>query len=224
MALGAGEYVREVEARFLELEGRGFALSAQDVGRVLAWHADGVPLRVVLSALEEADRKRRSELTAERLTLGRLTRAVESAMKRRLERVASPVAAYGAVPPAPALAPSNASRDASQDTPWRALEEALGNQAELGALVAARAALAACKAERRDVWQAAEEVDRLMIERLTADLSEDARAELMATLPPPEASASEEARAERHAFLWARALRERFAVPELVSVLLGGGR
>lgn len=215
MALGAGEYVREVEARFLELEGRGFALSAQDVGRVLAWHADGVPLRVVIAALEEADRKRRAELSADRLTLGRLTRAVENAMKRRLERVASPVAMYGATVTAPA--PEN-------DNPWRLLEGALGRVAEPGALVSVREALAVRKAEGQDVWQAAEEVDRLVVERLTADLSDETRAELMATLPPPEVFASEEARAERHAFLWARAVRERFGVPELVSVLLGGGR
>lgn len=215
MGLGVGEYVREVEARFIELEGRGFALSAQDVGRVLAWHADGVPLRIVLSALEEADRKRRAELNAERLTLGRIARSVDAAMKRRLERVASPVAAYGTRAKAQDLGGS-----------WRALEEALGHeQGRAGAVLAtAKAALVEKKAAGLDLWQAAEEVDRLVIERLTDELSETTRAELVATLPPPEVFASEEARAERHAFLWARALRERFGVPELVSVLLGGGR
>lgn len=211
MAVGAGEYVREVEARFLELEGRGFALSAQDVGRVLAWHADGVPLRVVLAALEEADRKRRAELNAERLTLGRIVRSVDAAMKRRLERVASPTVAYRTGAPA------------TGDDSWRALEEVLGDGRWSAVLAPARAALVEKKAAGQDPWQAAEEVDRLVVERLTEELTESARAELMATLPPPEASASEEARAERQAFLWARAVRERFGVPELVSVLLGGG-
>lgn len=222
MALGAGEYVREVEARFLELEGRGFALSAQDVGRVLAWHGEGVPLRVVLAALEEADRKRRAELNAERLTLGRIARSVDAAMKRRLERVASPVAAYrneanpaASSPVAPAAAGDS----------WRTLGDALGEgQGRAGAVLAsAKAALVEKKAAGQDLWQAAEEVDLLVIERLTAELTESERAELMATLPQPEATASEDARAERHAFLWARAVRERFGVPELVSVLLGGG-
>lgn len=217
MALGAGEYVREVEARFLELEGRGFALSAQDVGRVLAWHADGVPLRVVLAALDEADRKRRAELKAERLTLGRLARTVDAAMKRRLERVASPVASYASAQGAAASATGDA---------WSALDAALGaaNDAAATVVVWARDLLAARKAEGVDVWQAAEELDGLLVERLAAELSDAERSVLLATLPPPEASASEDARAERRAFLWARVVRERFAVPELVPVLLGGGR
>lgn len=205
MGLGVGEYVREVETRFLELEGRGFALSAQDVGRVMAWYWDGVPLRTVLAALDEADRRRRAELKAERLTLGRIARSVEAAMKRRGERVASPVATYAAEP----------------GDPWRLLDLALGANA---AAEFARAALSQAKASGQDVWQAAEGVDRLVVERLEAELSALEREAILASMPAPEASASEEARAERQAFLFARALRARHQVPELVGVLLGGGR
>lgn len=207
MVTGAGEYVREVEARFLELEGRGFALSAQDVGRVLAWHAEGVPLRLVLAALDEADRRRRAELGSERLTLGRLTRSLEAAMKRRGERVASPVVTYAAA--------SGAAPDE-----WSKMLMALGRG---DASAWARTLVEAARDAGEDPWQAAEMVDRQVLDHLLTNTSLEERLAIEATLPQPELHASPETRAERRLFLLGKALRQQHEVPDLVGILLGYG-
>ena len=47
------EYLRDIEERFVALRGRGMLLSPRDLALVRRWHREGVPLRIVLRALEE---------------------------------------------------------------------------------------------------------------------------------------------------------------------------
>ncbi|TNF23634.1 MAG: hypothetical protein EP329_27040, partial [Deltaproteobacteria bacterium] len=59
-------YLGAVEARYVALRGRGYALSARDVERVEGWRTSGVPLFVALRVLEDGVREfRRAWRTGE---------------------------------------------------------------------------------------------------------------------------------------------------------------
>ena len=47
------EYLRDIEQRFVALRGRGFMLSPRDLSIVERWYGQGIPLRIVLRALED---------------------------------------------------------------------------------------------------------------------------------------------------------------------------
>jgi hypothetical protein len=47
------EYLRAIEQRFIALRGRGFMLSPRDLDIVERWRGAGVPVRIVLRALED---------------------------------------------------------------------------------------------------------------------------------------------------------------------------
>jgi hypothetical protein len=212
-----GAYLREVEALFVARVGRGFAMSASDVGRALKWHADGVPLRIVLGILDEAVRRRAAEGTGRRLTLGQLERSVAAAMKRRAERMVT-----GAAAPAATAAVSDG---------WTKLKGALeaAGRASEGALrselrgVWTRVKKA--EAEGRDAWVVAAEVDELLSGKLEGLLEAEGRVAMAAQVAAKvgdRAKMSAAAWAEREVFERACYLRQRFGVPELVAVMLGG--
>jgi hypothetical protein len=220
-----GEYLRLVETRYLELVGRGFAMSARDVGRLMRWHEAGVPLRVVMGALDEVAKKRGSDIKdgTEGLTLGHLERTIEAAMKRRGERVSAgvsePVAAYESTPGQGA---------------WRVMREALGkavaanaaNESVVASLHEALSEVASREAEVADAWVVAEAVDGSLSEALMSRLNEAERLTMdreLAIKAQRESSASQAALAEALAFERGRYLRRHFGVPELMALLLERG-
>lgn len=209
-----GDYLAAVEGRFVALRGQGFALSARDVGRVLAWQRDGVPLRVVLMVLEEAMRRWRHDGARRAPTLGLMERSVEAAMKRRAERM----------PATPAGASSD--EDALWDRLLRTVVEAgqVADDAVRRALREVWRALGKARAARMDPWVIAAELDQALVERLSVLLDEVERATLEGA--STEAAhrigrrMSHEALAERVLLERARRVRERFGVPELIAVAL----
>lgn len=225
MGSGMGEYLRLVETRYLELVGRGFAMSARDIGRLMRWHEAGVPLRIVMGALDEVAKKRGSDVKdgAEGLTLGHLERTIEAAMKRRAERVSSsvsvsePVATYAA-------APGNG--------PWQLLREALvASINKSGALATdplheALSEVAAREAEGADPWAVAEAVDVALGEALLTRLTDAQRLAMdreLAIKAQRAGSSSAAALVEALAFERGRYVRRHFGLPELMALLLERG-
>jgi len=208
-------FLREIETRFVVLRGRGFALTARDVGRVLDWSARGVPLRVVMQVLEEAMRRWRADGAKRAPTLGGLERSIEAAMKRRAERVVSQVDDAGA--------------DGSE---WaklkRAVEVAGVAQTEESARTLLRRVWATLKREeeaKADAWVVAARLDVELAEAFDVLLVGDARGEMARAVEDAVAQAggnmSNAAASERRLFERARWTRRRYGLPELVGVLLG---
>ncbi len=208
-----GEYLKVVEARFVALRGRGFAMSAKDVGRVLEWHARAVPLRVVMQVLEDAMRKWRADGARRAPTLGMLERSVEAAMKKRAERSVVQTQDTGAV-----------------GDEWSrlrgAIEVAGAAQSDERGRAALRRIWASLKREeeaKADAWGVAARLD-VEIADAFAELVDDheaLRREVEAALVKAGANMSPAARAEREWFERAQWLRARYALPDLVGVLLG---
>lgn len=206
-------YFKAIEAQFIALQGRGYAISGRDVGRVLAWRAQGVPLRLVVGQLQQSFSERRNPVADRPASLGMVARDVEAAMRRRAER----------------QVPASVSEPSPSERGQRiALIEStlvgVGQRADPRARPALREAWRRLRElADQDVspWRVADELDALIGAALAKLLDERARAELEAAIDArvnPHMDA--EARAEKVAFELARALRERFAVPELLGVLL----
>ncbi len=209
-------YLREIEMRFVVLRGRGFALSARDVGRVLEWSARGVPLRVVMGVLEEAMRRWRADgARGVRRRSAGIERSIDAAMKRRAERVISKA------------------DDAGQDgTEWarlrRAVEVAGSAQSDEAARAILRRAWATLKREeeaKADAWAIAARLDVELAEAFEAIITDGDRPALAREVEDALALAgghmSNAAATERRLFERARWTRRRYALPDLVGVLLG---
>lgn len=215
-----GPFLKAIEGRFVALRGRGYSLSARDVGRVMAWHAEKVPLPVALRVIDEAMLKWRRDGARRAPTLGGLERSVEAAMKRRAER--GVVAAEARV----AAKPSGE---------WARLKEALAEAGRAtdhagakGVLRDAWREVKAAEGGALDAWELAAALDERLVVALGELLAAGERAKMEAEVEALLAAAgaprmSQGARAERAAFEMARWVRARFAVPELVQVLLEGG-
>lgn len=219
--LALGPYLKALEGRFVALRGRGYSLSARDVGRVMTWHAEGVPLFVALRVIDEAMLKWRRDGAKRAPTLGGLERSVEAAMKRRAERGVAV-----------------ALEDAAQAKPsdeWARLKDALAEAGRAtqdgGAKAALRSAwreVKGAEAGAGDPWELAAALDERLVVGLGELLPAAERAKMAADVETGLAAVgaakmSQGARAERAAFEMARWVRAHFAVPELVRVLLEGG-
>lgn len=208
-------YLRDIESRFVALRGRGFALSARDVARVLKWRNDGVPLRTALGVIDEAMRRWRADGARRSPTLGGLERSVQAAMKRRAERVI-------------ATAPIEPKAGADEWTQLRGAIEAAGAaQADERSRSILRRAWATLRAEEKkggDAWAIAARLDVELVEAcmsvLTGPEREAMNAAARAGLSRAGGQMSEAARAERTRFEEAHWTRERFGIPDLVGVLL----
>lgn len=213
----AARYLRDIEARFVALRGRGFALSARDVGRVLAWRAGEVPLRVALGVIEEAMRRWRADGARRTPTLGGLERSIQAAMKRRAERLMMNAA--------------TSESDARGGDEWSrlrgAIEAAGAAQGDARARSILRRAWATLKREEAagaDAWATAARLDAELVEAVMA-LFDEADTEAMyaavsAGLRRAGGEMSEAARVDRIRFEEARWTRERFGIPDLVGELL----
>jgi hypothetical protein len=92
-------YLREVERHFLRRRGAPLLISPRDWALALAWYEEGIPLSVVLAAIDEVfDRASESETSTRRpRTLAYCARAVEGIWRERQSRTLTPegVAAPG---------------------------------------------------------------------------------------------------------------------------------
>lgn len=223
---GEDGYLRAVEARALALRGRGYALSATDVDRIVRWQGEGIPLGLVLETLEAAVRRARGAGKASRrpVSLGSVERGLQAAMRARAERlgpVAHPVAETGGV---------EAEAGAATRSAWTALKAVVvaAGECQTNALIkdALREvwrALSAAEKRGEDPWMRAVALDQLLgaagVEALGESEREAVMGEVRAGLG--RGSMSREARAERESFELFQRVRERFGIPELLEVLLG---
>lgn len=226
VSLGADDgYLRAVEARALVLRGRGYALSATDVDRIVRWQREGIPLGLVLETLEAAARRARGAGRASRrpVSLGGVERGLQAAMRARAERLG---------PSGHAVVAAGAEVQAEPATPtaWAALRTAVAAAGECQtnafikqALREAWRALSAAEKRDDDPWMCAVALDQLLGAAGVGALGESEREavtrEVRAGLG--RGSMSREARAERESFELFRRVRERFGIPELLEVLLG---
>lgn len=198
----------------MALRGRGFALSARDVGRALSWYERGVPLRLALEVIEDALRRWRTDGGLRQPTLGGMERTIQAAMKRRAERRVLETTDSGADPEAfeRLKAAVEAAGRACDDERQRAI------------LRQTWTALGRSEAGGQDPWTVAPELDQRQLESFEAFLSAAERAERdrdvaeVVARSPQRMSAA--ALSERRAFETAAWTRTRFGLPDLIGVLL----
>jgi hypothetical protein len=58
-AADSDDYFLEIESRFAELRETPFVFSAKDWALMKSWHDDGIPLAIVLEAIDSCFEKRR---------------------------------------------------------------------------------------------------------------------------------------------------------------------
>ncbi|MDP6946299.1 MAG: hypothetical protein QF464_19275 [Myxococcota bacterium] len=221
------EYLRTVEQRFVALRGRGFMLSPRDVALVERWRAGGVPVRIVLRALEDGFRAfvdRNSAGAPLPTALAYFENQVDKAALLWRERTMSWSPATAEVSP-----------DAQANRRTALLERAMAAVTEAGQLVEEDT----IKAVLRDVWRRLRQsvdrddeepwaliarLDRDMVGGVEAVLDSQTRATLRANAEAHVSlhggtSMSATARATRIEETLITAIRERVGLPDLVQVV-----
>jgi len=221
------EYLRAVEQRFVALRGRGLMLSARDVALVERWRTDGVPLRIVLRALEEGVRNfvdRNVSGTPLPSALAYYESQVDKTALLWRERTMSWSTGSAEVAP-----------EAAAERRVSLIDGALAAISEAGQRIEAPA----IKAVLRDVWrslrqsadQSGEEpwaliarLDGDMVERVEATLEQETRAALRARAEAhvdarAGGAMSPGAREARVGQVMAAEVREHVGLPDLVQVV-----
>lgn len=220
------EYLRAVEQRFVELRGRGFMLSARDLQLVERWRQAGVPLRIVLRALEDGvasflDRNVSGMPLPSSLAYfeNQVDKAAALWRERTMSwgKVAQPGTASAEGPERSGLLEGvmsvvMASGQACEDEAikavlretWRALRQSADQGSE-------------------EPWALIAALDADMVEAVEATLEDATRerlhAEAEGQLSPRGAGMSAEARKARQRLNFVALMRERVGLPDLVEVL-----
>ena len=210
-------YVREVEERFRILRGTPLLVSPADFQRLISWHRRGVPLFLVLEALDHVFRRAAAEKPPRvPRSLAYCEAAVIEAFAEYRERqTGAPGPAHAAASRAPALA----------DLVARAREGLARSAAPEAAKVAALEGLARLVEETRTPGvDAAAAIDAALVAACLSSLVEDERRALEEQARGDVAPfAAEMARAvlERaYRAALARRVRTRFALPDLTLLPL----
>ena len=227
-------YLAAVEARYVTLRGRGFALSARDVVRVERWRTGGIPLAGALRVLEDGVRDfrrawRRGEGAPR--TLAYFERALDDAMAQRAARLVGASDATADPPPDPdgaGAAPDPGAPDPRFDHLLAAVEAAGqplpdGPLRELLRQTWRRLRFGRDAGE--DLWALTADLDRVIVAELAALVPPETRDALahdadLAVARAGGARMSAEARREHHRFELEARIREAYGVPELLEVLL----
>lgn len=222
-------YLAEIEERFVALRGRGFVLSPRDVMLVDGWRTRGVPTRVVLGALEEGIAEfaaRHPPRTPPPTTLSYFAGRVEDAIAARRELLvgADPVPIQG---DSPGGSPGGAQAPGLRQTLLDVIAAAGRVQPPQGP---AREALREAwrqvsRAPDGDLWAAAQEADRALVDTLLATLEAPEREALEGEARRAVQAAGGErmsARGRRDAARAAleAAVRARFGIADLLEVLV----
>ncbi|MFT7581054.1 MAG: hypothetical protein ACI9MR_002728 [Myxococcota bacterium] len=221
-----GVYIRAVEARFAALRGRGFMISALDIGVIDQWRTLGIPVHLTLRVLEEEVRRFRRAGPARELprSLGYFEKPLREAFRRYVERMPVPAATDTA----------EADDDAQQDGDALAhllvatLERAGKQVADPAVKQVLRHAwrqLTQGLADDRDIWSLTAEVDAAIVERLSPLLPAPRRASIASDVQAAVeaeggATMSEMARKEHAGFVSDELTRAHYDVPELMATLL----
>ncbi|HET8798079.1 MAG TPA: hypothetical protein VFO89_10355, partial [Thermoanaerobaculia bacterium] len=188
-----GEYFEEIEAHFARRRGTPFVLNAKDWALMKSWHEAGIPLPVVIEALDSVFDKREAQGKKVN-SLSYCRHAVKELWDERKELQ---IGAEGAAP---------------EESP-QALLDALAQKFESSPHEAVRAFASRVRAlaGAQSVPRIEEKLVELEQELVDALASDDLRAEAQ-TLS---ATAGEKTRARTEAAHLRRLVRERFEVPRL---------
>lgn len=219
-------FLRQIEATFVALQGKGFMLAATDVQRLDDWRSRGAPARLVLDAVRDGIqrfRKTHAPGTALPRSLSYFAPAIEARIAAWRDRT------MAWLPDAEAPAPPGRSAGGGEG-PRSRLFDAL-DRARQGAGDPRLAALlervsAEAEASESDPWALAAELDRALADGALGLLDAQERDGLRrraeeAVAKRGSRAMSGEARRERTGVEVARLVRERFGLPELLEVLLG---
>ena len=225
------EYLRAIEQRFIALRGRGFMLSPRDLGIVERWRTGGVPVRIVLRALEEGVKAfidRNTPGMPLPSSLAYFENHVDKATVLWRERTMS--WGVSAKPGAPgASAPG---RSVLLEATMEAVTDAGKESDEDAIKVVLRDTYRAIRQSAdhgdEEPWTLIAALDTAMVEAVKATLDTDRlellRAEaLEQTSSRGASSMSQEAREVRQRAALTKVLRARFGLPDLVEVLNNAG-
>lgn len=219
-------YLREIEARFVALRGRGFMLSPRDVQLVERWRARGIPVRIALGAVEEGVERYRANTpkgTPLPSSLAYFAGHVEDAAARWRELNPGAGSRSGS---APAAAEPTLDPDERRSALMAAIEEAGRAQSDEPPRDVLRRAWRHLKRPAtQDLWALASAVDAELVAGLAATLAPGGRAALERRAAEElnrlgGAKMSDEARTERLAAEFERLVRQRFRTPDLVEILV----
>jgi hypothetical protein len=206
-------FVQAVEERFRELRGSPLLLSPADFQRALGWFRQGVPLFVVLEALDDVFRRAAERVPAR---VPRSLRYVEPAVVEGLERWREGrVGARRAVPGIPDEA------ELIERTAAAVEESAAPASARARAAAELRALVGSPGTPGQDrVGLIANELVAACMASLCAAERAALKAEAAVEVAPYAGAMSEEVRARASAAALARRVRRRFSLPDLALLPL----
>ena len=223
-------YLKQVEAAFVRLRGRGLMLSPKDVALVERWRSSGIPVHLVLRALEEAVTEyvnRHPASSALPSTLAYFERRIDDAATLWRGRMLDWEQAEEAV--------EGSSKDATMKDQFAVLLLAIETSGQRCAHEGIRDALRrawralneAQDAGQQSPWELAGILDEHLIqwvlEGVEVSVREDLEQQAEAHVVSRGATMSAEARRNRLNYQLARLVRERWGLPELVEVMRESG-
>lgn|GEM_PF-1241021 len=220
-------YLRAIERRFLEMRGRGLMLSPRDVLLVDTWRERGVPIRVVLAALEEgAERFADAHPPGTPLpsSLAYFAGHIDRAVHDREELVVEQ-ASRGAAASAAGTTPKSLLKPEARQALQNLIAEAGRRQPTESAKEALRYAWRRLVQPSTDeaLWELTAIIDRDLVDMLAATLDDASELEAAVEQAVKQAGGGamsaqaqhDVARAEKE-----RWVRQRFGVRDLMEVLI----
>ena len=221
------DYLRTIEQRFIALRGRGFMLSPRDLDIVERWRGAGVPVRIVLRALEDGVKSfidRNTPGMPLPSSLAYFENQVDKASLLWRERTMS----WGVNAKAGAQGASSPGRSALLGATMEAVSDA-GQESEEDAIKVVlrdtyRAIRQSADQGDEEPWALIATLDAAMVEAVEAALEittlDLLRAEATESVSRRGgASMSQEARDARQRAALTALLRTRYGLPDLVEVL-----
>lgn len=220
------EYLRSIEQRFIALRGRGFMLSPRDLDIVERWRVAGIPVRIVLRALEDGVKSfidRNTPGMPLPSSLAYFENQVDKAALLWRERTMS----WG-VSEKPGAANAAPGRSVLLDATMEAVSDA-GQESDDDAIKVVlrdtyRAIRQSADHGDEEPWALIATLDSAMVEAVEVILDpamlDTLRAEALEKVSKRGgASMSPEARDARHRAALTTLLRTRYGLPDLVEVL-----
>jgi hypothetical protein len=221
------EYLRAIEQRFVALRGRGFMLSPRDLDIVERWRGAGVPVRIVLRALEDG-----VKAFVDRNTPGMPLPSSLAYFENQVDKVAilwrERTMSWGVSTKPGAPGGSSPARSLLLEAAMEAVTDAGQESDDAAIKVVLRDTWRSLRqsADRGDEepWALIAALDAAMVEAVEATLEistlDVLRAEALDSAPRRGgARMSPEARGARQRATLTRLLRTRYGLPDLVEVL-----
>ena len=220
------EYLRAIEQRFIALRGRGFMLSPRDLSIVTRWRSEGIPLRIVLRALEEGVRAF-IDRNASGMPLPSSLAYFESQVDKAALLWRERTMAWGAPTASLVGQGSSSERGALLSAVMDAVAEA-GDACTDDAIKAVlretwRTLRQSRDQDDKEPWALIEALDRVMVESAEKTIDDEAmvmlRDQVEEAMALRSGAMSAEARALKARLALVKRVRSRCGLPDLVEVL-----